>query len=1173
MKPLLFLSLAAVAHAATPVSDITVPPGFKVELLREAGPREGSWISMALDAEGRIYISPQGSIPESGMAKDSKWGGLWRSTVAEGKVAAWEKVPVPVGDSMGMLWAFDSLYVSGNGPEGRGIYRCKDTDGDSLPDTAVMWKKVPGGAGEHGAHALVLSPDKKNIYIVHGNSTGLIDGIAPDSPYRNWGEDDLIPKLKDPTATFFDNIKAPYGYVLRTDEDGKKWELIAGGFRNPYDIDFNADGELFTYDSDMEWDRGLPWYRPTRVLHIVPGGEYGFREGSAKWPAYYPDSLPAVVDVGLGCPTGVKFGTAATGWPEKYRRAFFACDWTYGRILAVHMREKGASYTATNVLKSTTFPKDAESSADVEPFVVGKGMPVTDVEFLKDGSMVFTTGGRGTSAGLYRVSWVGKEQPAAETKMSSFERHVANSRIDELDTKLWDTENEIRFIDPTAPGLEPTSTSSEKLGSLKRELDKLNAEYAEILNPKRTNNIGNVAPYRDGFEVLRDPEALARLSKKEWEQYALRLERYLARGGRAYGIPDDFRKDYLRYDRIRAVVESESEQHRTFKALTWSRHERDDAVKVSISLSVIPTFPPRAAFGKLLGFVSSPGVAHYQSEVLESLKAFPLAKLPDDEKLLKLRILQLTFARHGRPSLEWQKLGLEKLLASYPAKGERAAELNRELSQLLIWLSQPELGDMNPAASEKKGAPAPSGAAPIPSGVAPPADGAAPKSSGVTPPARGDAPISSVDAPPARGDAPISSVDAPPARGDAPMSSVDAPPARGDAPISSVDTPPARGDGPISSVDAPPVRGIAPKSSVDAPLARGDAPISSRDALPTAMDAPGSCEGALLAVGDAPVSSGDPVGNGKSGVAAGSDGGKPQTSAPKTANSSDKPVANPGATVHAGRKGADFHAELGREVIERTLALMDEAKSQEEQIHYALVLRWAHGWTPQQRERYFRWFHEKGARLSGGNSLAGFIRKIHTEAAGRVPDSEKAALAKWLAPLTSPAAEAVKPRAFVKAWTLADLEKDLDALKDRKPDLARGRELYAAAQCSRCHLFKDAGGNVGPDLSAVAQRFQRRDILEAIVDPNKVVSDQYALTTLTVIKFGGGEEQVTGLLQEETSGTIRILTDPFAGTSREFYHNVVKKKEKAAVSLMPPALLNTLTAEEVADLLAFLGGR
>ncbi len=81
MKPLLLFLLTASIHAATPVSDIKVPAGFKVELLHEAGQREGSWISMALDAEGRIYISPQGSIPESGMAKDSKWGGLWRATL------------------------------------------------------------------------------------------------------------------------------------------------------------------------------------------------------------------------------------------------------------------------------------------------------------------------------------------------------------------------------------------------------------------------------------------------------------------------------------------------------------------------------------------------------------------------------------------------------------------------------------------------------------------------------------------------------------------------------------------------------------------------------------------------------------------------------------------------------------------------------------------------------------------------------------------------------------------------------------------------------------------------------------------------------------------------------------------------------------------------------------
>lgn len=902
MKSVLLLAvtsaslLAPSLQAVAPPEQIKVPEGFKVELLREAGQRDGSWICMGIDDAGRLYISPQGSIPETGFAKDSKWGGLVRATVGEKGVEKWERVPVPVGDAMGMLWAFDSLYVSGQGPEGRGIYRCRDTDGDSIPESATMWKKVPGGAGEHGAHALVLGPDKKSIYIVHGNSTPLIEGIAPDSPYRNWGEDDLLPKLKDPVATFFDKIKAPYGYVLRTDENGTKWELMAGGFRNPYDIDFNADGELFTYDSDMEWDRGMPWYRPSRVLHVVPGGEYGFREGSAKWPDWYPDSLPPVVDIGLGCPTGVKFGTGAKDWGEKYQRAFFICDWTFGRVLAVHMKEKGASYTASNPLKSYLYPRDAEASGDVEVFLQGKGMPVTDVEFGKDGAMYLTVGGRGTAAGLYRVS-----------------------------------PNQPMKTDVVAPG------------------------------PK----------------VPESSEPASRYSQLRLEFFVKGLVDGL--GIKMLGDPDPF----LRFV-ARGILEEPGKKPAFVDPVSfWAQHSKDVD---SAPTEWLSTF-----------LVSARIHPEQQAKVFEGLKTLPLAKLTDDLKLLKLRVIEVSLARAGRPSEEWTKTGLEKLLASYPAQGPEAQKLNRELSQTLIWLSNPELGDF--AADTK--------------------------------------------------------------------------------------------------ADVAPVKDAS------------------------------------------------------------------------------KPVPNPGATIHPGRKGAEFHAQLGTQVIEKTLALLEAAPSQEEQIYYALCLRFGHGWTPEQRLRYFRWFHQKASRYTGGNSFAKFVDKIRDDAASRVPESERAALSQWLRPMiASKPVAPPKPRDFVKAWTLPELETALDGIKDRKPDLKRGEALYAGAQCAQCHLYKDTGGNVGPDLTSVSQRFGRKDILEAIIDPNKAVSDQYAMVTLTVTKFGGGgTDQVSGLVQEETSATITLLTDPVAGKSANFYTNVVQKREKANVSIMPPALLNTLTAEEVADLLAYMGAK
>ncbi len=426
LRTLLSILAFSATHAfaessSTPASELTVAPGFKVELLKSATDREGSWVSMAVDPKGRLYISPQNKAAA---------GGIMRLTLdAAGHVAKTDWVKLDVGAAMGMLWAFDSLYVSGQGPEGQGIYRLRDTDGDGDLDKIELFKKVPGGNGEHGAHAIVLGPDDK-LYFTHGNATPLIEGIDYEhSPYRNFAEDILVPRVMDPVATFFDNLKVPYGHILRTDENGTKWELFAAGLRNAYDIDFNEDGELFTYDSDMEWDVGLPWYRPTRILHLVPGGEYGFREGNQKWPVSYADSLPSVCDIGLGCPTGVKFGTNGA-WPQRYKSALFVLDWTFGRILAVHQSPKGATYTAKSPLASYTHPMGPEAGEDVEVFLSGKAMPLTAMEFGTDGAMYFTVGGRGTQAALYRVSWIGKTE-----KMAELEAALAENKKSALGAK------------------------------------------------------------------------------------------------------------------------------------------------------------------------------------------------------------------------------------------------------------------------------------------------------------------------------------------------------------------------------------------------------------------------------------------------------------------------------------------------------------------------------------------------------------------------------------------------------------------------------------------------------------------------------------------------------------------------------------------------------------------
>jgi putative heme-binding domain-containing protein len=375
---------------ATPAEEIAVLPGFKAELLYTVPKAEqGSWVSMTGDPKGRLLVGDQ-------------YGGLYCVTlppVGSPDQAKVETLPVKIGGAHGLLYAFDSLYVMINemsAPQntGRtsGLWRLKDK-GDGNFDEPQLLRKIAGG-GEHGVHGLALSPDGKSIYFACGNHTKLPENYELSRPARAWREDHVVPRMWDAKG-HARGVMAPGGYICKTDPEGKSVEVFCGGFRNQYDIAFNDAGELFTYDSDMEWDMGAPWYMPTRINHCVSGGDYGWRSGSGRWPAYYADSLPATVNIGPGSPTGVVSGTGAK-FPAKYQHAVYAADWTYGTMYVIHSVPKGGTYESVK-----------------EEFVSGRPLPLTDVVIHpQDGAMYFAVGGRRTQSALYRVTYTGTESTA-----------------------------------------------------------------------------------------------------------------------------------------------------------------------------------------------------------------------------------------------------------------------------------------------------------------------------------------------------------------------------------------------------------------------------------------------------------------------------------------------------------------------------------------------------------------------------------------------------------------------------------------------------------------------------------------------------------------------------------------------------------------------------------------
>ena len=426
------VGLAIGENKATPVSRIKAAKDFQVELLYSVpGGEQGSWVALCTDPKGRIIVADQ-------------YGGLYRfAPPAPGQPldpAKVEKMPAEIRAANGLLWAFGALYVGVNDYEKKipsGVYRVTSSKGDDTLDKVELLRAIKAG-GDHGVHAILPAPDGQSLFLISGNNADLTECNTARVPL-NWGEDHVLFRMPDGRGHNRDRL-GPGGIIYRFSPDGKQWGLYASGFRNIYDGAFNRDGELFTYDADMEYDFNTSWYRPTRINHVTSGSEWGWRNGAGKRPEFYPDNLPAALNIGPGSPTGTTFGYGAK-FPAKYQNALFALDWSWGKLYAIHLKPDGSSYTATK-----------------EEFISGAPLPLTDaIIHPGDGAMYFAIGGRKVQSGLYRVTYTGKESTALTKAVRSpgasarAERHALEDFHGKKDPKAlkaaWpELDNKDRFI-------------------------------------------------------------------------------------------------------------------------------------------------------------------------------------------------------------------------------------------------------------------------------------------------------------------------------------------------------------------------------------------------------------------------------------------------------------------------------------------------------------------------------------------------------------------------------------------------------------------------------------------------------------------------------------------------------------------------------------------------------
>ncbi len=317
--------LLAPAPAETPAA-LGTPPGYRIDQIY-AVPSEtqGSWTALAATGDGRLFAGAQD-------------GGIYAITLPAGQTALKvETLDLPIGQANGLLWAFDSLYVCVNG-ERSGLYRITDNDGDGRLDTVSTLKRFEGD----GDRARMGSP----LARVRSASTSSA-ASRPNYPISSVAGALLrIGARTSYSPSQFPLVTAlsltAHGHCM-TRARGREWELHSIGLRNPYDIAFNHHGDLFTCDGDSPSELGTPFFRPASLYHVPMGADLGARGRGKNFPHGYPDTLPPVIQLDPGSPTGLTFGYGAA-FPTRFQKALYVCDWSRSSIDAIHLVPEGATY-------------------------------------------------------------------------------------------------------------------------------------------------------------------------------------------------------------------------------------------------------------------------------------------------------------------------------------------------------------------------------------------------------------------------------------------------------------------------------------------------------------------------------------------------------------------------------------------------------------------------------------------------------------------------------------------------------------------------------------------------------------------------------------------------------------------------------------------------------------
>ncbi len=323
--------------------------------------------------------------------------------------------------------------------DGKNVRRLYDDDGDEVYD---RFEIIASGLGGRGPQGLLVYGDR--MYAVGGDGVQLFEGYEGGGklvhkgrigePFHTGGDhsahtvlrghdghlffvtgdgggvEDKLHITESTSPALFERSAS----VFRFSPDGSQWECVSTGGRNPPNLGMNYLGDLFSWDSDMEWHVNLPFYRPLRLNHWVRGGDQGW-QGVGAYPEYYMDTLGPVLKTGRGSPTWGTFYEGAQ-FPDKYRNSYLVCDYLWksassgrynivGRLVSFHLERQGAGWEA----EMQVFARPVKGAADQAGKPINFGL--VDVDVAPDGSIFLSDHNQGIWRIFYDPNHSDSEAP------------------------------------------------------------------------------------------------------------------------------------------------------------------------------------------------------------------------------------------------------------------------------------------------------------------------------------------------------------------------------------------------------------------------------------------------------------------------------------------------------------------------------------------------------------------------------------------------------------------------------------------------------------------------------------------------------------------------------------------------------------------------------------------